>query len=444
MNTTPPGTEAGGTFTAPPPPPPPGRPPWRFVRRERGKMIAGVTTGMADAFHIDVTVVRVIWVVVTVASAGLGLAAYAICWLAFPSELNPAPLAQIRHARYRGNGYIVGVVLLGIGALIVFGQLLATRPFRHFGALAWAIILIGGGLAVLFLRHPDDDDEPELTPPFISADAPEPTTTEFAESAGADDAGTDTGTADEATQPPPTTPGFPLPPVPPTSSAWTQTHPWPVGPPPRPRRPRRRPFLTPITISLLLIGAGAAALLDSTGAVHLTVAGVLASGLALVGVAMLVSAWFGRAHGLVPIGVILLLATIPAVSIDVPISGGVGARHYNPTTRSELQRNYELGMGQLVLNLQDAPLSGRVTSISASLGIGELDVDVPADVRVDVRAHVGAGATQLFGHDEGGWPQNTSVVAGAQQRGVLHLDLRVGAGSIQVRRWTPNGELITS
>jgi phage shock protein PspC (stress-responsive transcriptional regulator) len=88
MNTTPPGTEPGATFTAPPPPPP-GRPPWRFQRREHGKLLAGVTTGMADAFHIDVTVVRVIWAVVTIASGGLGVAAYGICWLAFPSDRSP-------------------------------------------------------------------------------------------------------------------------------------------------------------------------------------------------------------------------------------------------------------------------------------------------------------------------------------------------------------------
>src|SRR3954449_11431177 len=68
MNT-PPGTGTGGAshfgYGAPPPPPrPPRRAPWRFVRREDGKWLAGVTTGMADAFGIDVTVVRGLWAMV--------------------------------------------------------------------------------------------------------------------------------------------------------------------------------------------------------------------------------------------------------------------------------------------------------------------------------------------------------------------------------------------
>src|ERR1700690_2804814 len=79
----------------------PPRTPWRFVRRERGRMLAGVATGMSDAFHIDVVVVRVIWVVLAVASFGVGVAAYAICWLAFPSDRHPAPLGDLWHDHER-------------------------------------------------------------------------------------------------------------------------------------------------------------------------------------------------------------------------------------------------------------------------------------------------------------------------------------------------------
>ena len=432
MNTTPPGTEPGATFTAPPPPPP-GRPPWRFQRREHGKLLAGVTTGMADAFHIDVTVVRVIWAVVTIASGGLGIAAYGICWLAFPSDRSPAPISQIHFGRKWSAGYIAGIVLLAIGASVVIGRLGRTRYWGHLGAVAWAAILIGGGLAILIVRHPDDDDTPSPvvadtvgSPGGTATEPPAPTTPEL------DDT------------PPPPPPGPPLPPIPPTSSAWTQAQPWPTARPPRPRRPRRRPFLTPITISLLLIGGGAAALLDSADVVHLTVAGVLASGLIVVGLAMVISTWFGRAHGLIPIGVLLLLVTIPAVSIDVPISGGIGDRVYRPTTRSEIQRHYKSGIGQLAIDLRNVPLTNRVTSISAQLGIGELTVDVPSNVRIDVRTHVGAGHIELFGANEGGWPDNPRAVAGINQRGFLHLDLRVGAGAILVRRWDAQGTFLTN
>jgi predicted membrane protein len=194
---------------------------------------------------------------------------------------------------------------------------------------------------------------------------------------------------------------------------------------------------------VLLIGAGAVALLDSIDAVHITLAAVLATGLIVVGAALVLSAWFGRARGLIPIGVLLLLATIPASVIDVPISGGIGEQSYHPVTRTELRNEYELGIGHMTIDLQDVRLSGRVTTIKGSLGIGELDVDVPANVRVDVRAHAGAGATELFGHEENGWTRDNHVIAAPRQRGVLRLVLRVGAGAIKVRRWAPDGALLS-
>ena len=283
---------------------------------------------------------------------------------------------------------------------------------------------------MLFLRNTDDDEEP--SPPDITPPPPAPTETpdpEWPAAASAD--------ADDA--PPLFYAGPPVPPIPPTSSAWTQTEQWPTAPPPRVRKKRRRPFLTPVTISLLLIGGGACALLDAAGTVHFTLGGVLASGLILVGLALLLSTWFGRAHGLIPIGLILLLVTIPAVVIDVPLTGGIGDHVYRPTTRAEMQTHYELGIGQLSIDLRNAPLTNRISNVSGQLGIGALTVDVPANVQVDVHAHVGAGHIELFDNQDGGWPEDMSAVAGANQRGVLHLDLKVGAGAIFVRRWSATG-----
>ena len=446
MNTTPPYAgppDTGPPDTAPAPP----RGPWRFVRRERGRMVAGVATGMADAFHIDVVVIRVLWVVAALGTFGVAVAAYGVCWLAFPSERESSPLSQIRARQGDSNaGFVVGLVLLGLGALFVLGQL--SRPFDHSRGVAWAVVLIAAGLVVLFLRHPDQDDADPTSPPEraeapAAPAPPTPDTPPTPDSPGPPD--TAAGAGATAVEAPPT-----------TSTAWSQHSPWPAPPTPPspspaagwarppwrvPRRPRRKSFLTPITLSFLLIGGGAAALLDSVDAVHVTLAAALASGLVVVGVALVLSAWFGRARGLIPIGVLVLLATIPASVIDVPISGGVGERAYYPTTRAALHREYRLGIGHLVVDLRHVPLSGRVTTVSGSLGIGELDVEVPANVLVDVRAHSGAGTTEVFGSLEDGWPQDTHSRAGAGAHGVLHLDLRVGAGSVRVRRWRSDGTL---
>ncbi len=151
--------------TTPPEAPAPPKGPWRFVRRERGRMIAGVATGMADAFHIDVLVIRVLWVVAALATFGIAVGAYGICWLAFPSEREPSPLSQLRSRHGDSNaGFVVGLVLLGLGALFVLGRL--SRPFDHTRGVGWALVLIAAGLAVLFLRHPDHDDiDPPPWPP---------------------------------------------------------------------------------------------------------------------------------------------------------------------------------------------------------------------------------------------------------------------------------------
>jgi len=404
-------------------------------------MIAGVATGMADAFHVDVVVMRVIWVVVALASFGVGVAAYAICWLVFPSDQHPAPLAALRHDhngfRVRNAGYIVGLALLGLGLIIAFGEVL--RPFRHGGSVVWATLLIAAGVAVLALHHPDADRDASLAPSSSSTPGAVSGTVEH-ELAVDPNAGPpslvvpwDTPTA-PPTAPTATTPAPPIPP-----SAWTQSAPWPVAPPPRVRPPRPRAFLTPLTCSVLLIGVGVVTLLDDSGTTHLTAAEILAGALCLVGLALVLSAWFGRARGLVPLGIVLLIATLPAATIDVPLTGGTGNREYLPTSRVELRSTYQMGIGRLDVDLRDVPLAGRTTRLRAQLGIGNLVVDVPSTVRVVVSAHAGAGAVLLFGGDEGGWPaQQTRTVVGTGA-GELDLDLRVGAGAVQVHRFDPNG-----
>jgi hypothetical protein len=75
------------------------------------------------------------------------------------------------------------------------------------------------------------------------------------------------------------------------------------------------------------------------------------------------------------------------------------------------------------------------------LGIGELDVNMPANVQVDVNAHTGAGATDIFGRVEGGG-RRTRTASPAPVRPACCTSTCVGAGSVKVRRWTPDGSFI--
>jgi phage shock protein PspC (stress-responsive transcriptional regulator) len=60
-----------------------------FHRIESGKKIAGVCLGLADYFDIDVTLVRVLFVVLALASGGVVAVAYVILWLVAPVTTHP-------------------------------------------------------------------------------------------------------------------------------------------------------------------------------------------------------------------------------------------------------------------------------------------------------------------------------------------------------------------
>ena len=76
-------------MNTPPPPPPPidetqTRP--RMLRRPaNNRMIAGVAAGIAEYLAVDVTVVRIVIAVLTVAG-GAGIALYIAGWLLMPTE----------------------------------------------------------------------------------------------------------------------------------------------------------------------------------------------------------------------------------------------------------------------------------------------------------------------------------------------------------------------
>jgi phage shock protein C len=62
----------------------------RLQRSRTEKMIGGVCGGFAEYFSVDPTLVRVIWVAMTLV-VGVGILLYLILWLVMPLE-SPAPL----------------------------------------------------------------------------------------------------------------------------------------------------------------------------------------------------------------------------------------------------------------------------------------------------------------------------------------------------------------
>jgi len=61
--------------------------PKKRLTRSNEKMIAGVLAGFAEYFDIDPSLLRVVYVVVSILSAGFpGLLIYLICWIFIPPK----------------------------------------------------------------------------------------------------------------------------------------------------------------------------------------------------------------------------------------------------------------------------------------------------------------------------------------------------------------------
>jgi len=68
----------------------------RLVRPRQGRKIAGVCAGLAEYFDIDVTLIRVIWLVILFAG-GAGLIGYVIGWIVMPEEPLQLSVPQGQH-----------------------------------------------------------------------------------------------------------------------------------------------------------------------------------------------------------------------------------------------------------------------------------------------------------------------------------------------------------
>ena len=57
----------------------------RLIRPRLGRKIAGVCLGFAEYFDIDVTLVRVVWLIAAFMT-GIGFLSYPIAWIIMPEE----------------------------------------------------------------------------------------------------------------------------------------------------------------------------------------------------------------------------------------------------------------------------------------------------------------------------------------------------------------------
>ena len=400
-----------------PPAPGPGSP-RRLTRSRDDRVLGGVAAGIARSFAVDPIVIRILFVVAAV-FAGVGILAYVAGWLLLPEE--DAPRGPVKRVDWR---QLAGCVLLGIGLLVTLGRF----GFWIDEQVVWALGLIGIGGAVLWLRGRDTRSGDAPSPPWPAPPAPTAPTTPA------------TPTTPAAPLPHPTAPttprwgAGPIPPLPPRgpddpSAPWTRA-------PRRPPEPaRRHSVLGILSCCLLLIGSGIVLGLASSDVIDVSAAAVLGGAVAFIGATLVVGAWWGHAKWLIVPAVALALVAAGLSALDVPLGGGIGERDHHPRRVAAVDDSYELGIGSLKLDLRDVDFAGRSKSVDASIGIGELKVWVPDDVRVVIDEELSIGVIDNFADDDpdGGTGLDRHVVRpGVQGGGRLHLELEGGIGAIKV------------
>ena len=58
----------------------------RLYRSRKDRMLGGVCAGLGEHLDVDPTVIRLVWVVLTAISMGMGILVYILAWIIIPEE----------------------------------------------------------------------------------------------------------------------------------------------------------------------------------------------------------------------------------------------------------------------------------------------------------------------------------------------------------------------
>jgi phage shock protein PspC (stress-responsive transcriptional regulator) len=378
----------------------------RLERSRDDRVLAGVCGGIAQHFDLDPTLVRVA-AIVAIAFGGFGALAYVVAILLIPDEGADRPVISGGPERRRGLA-LVAAAALGVIVLIALATV-GDGPLFGVGA-GWPLVLLAaGGALVWFLHERDLPEGPVPTaPPVATPAAPSAASAPASSAASADPAEAPTEVGGEPSEPPTT----PL-----SRAAHAPTPP-----------PRERPSwaVTLFAVGGVLLGLAGAGVLDATDVIDLSWGGFAAITVLLTGVALVASAFFGGARGLIPVGIVLALVLGTTAAAGVSLAGGIGEREHRLTGATQLH-DYDLAVGRLALDVRDLALPPGQTRIDADVDVGELEIVAPG-------AAVAGGHVNR--HADGDQESNgldvdrTVTIEDGVRR--LVIDAHVGAGAIVV------------
>lgn len=226
----------------------------------------------------------------------------------------------------------------------------------------------------------------------------------------------------------------PAPPAEPSPPAEQEPEPPAPPPPPGGRLPGQ------VVFGAVLVVIGAVWLLSVLDVADIAWRGILAALLIAVGVGLVVIARSGPHGGLIALGVILSLFLALASTVeglfDVPFEGGIGDRSYRPVAAVDVEDAYRLSIGQLLVDLTAIDFPPGTTEIEASVVIGQVIVEVPPGIAVEIIGKAGAGNVKVANRDYSGVGVEETITddgfAGADAK--IRIRASVGLGQVEVRR----------
>ncbi|CAN5892496.1 hypothetical protein BH23ACT10_BH23ACT10_21430 [soil metagenome] len=448
----------------PTPPPPPSDPPppggggfnlsmggRQLYRRADDRVVAGVASGLGDFFGLDPAIVRVIFVGLAI-FGGSGFLLYLLGWLFIPTpgtkSIGDGLLRKVGGPRSAG-----GIAILVVATIVVLDSV-----SNFGGGPLLAAVLIGAG--VLLYRNENDGggrggtadgpggprpnpgrgtapDTPGPTPvpppPATDASAQPMSDPYIAYSpsmAAAHSSASTTIPPEVYDELPPPPPGLY------DDDEWR-----PTPQPPPPEAPPPASILGRLTFAAALILVGVVALFENLTPLEVSAASYAAMALTVLGAGLIVGAKWGRARGLIALGLVAILGLTTASVLPAIPGNGVGERRYVPQTVADLRQPYELTAGEMIIDLTELELTpGQVATVDATMGVGSLQVVVPEGVGIRGDAFANVGAIDVLDDTNGGPDTNVSFSEPADEgSATIDVDLRTGVGEIDIRRDTTEG-----
>lgn len=396
-------------------PPQPQRQRPRLERLRSDRAVAGVASGLARYLDVDVAWVRIAFVVAAL-FGGTGVLMYLVGWIAMPEEGELDSIATHKTRNFENAGSWIGVGLIVLAAMIIVGNTGLIDGDLVFAAVLIVIgfLLYRGDIGVFAGRSDGSVDHP--------VDTPAPTASSVVDAV--DSTPGDPliyGRTDEQSAAPPVPASPPVPPPPPDPAFR-----------PRPTERRQSSALGRLTVATVLIVIGVMGVGQSTGWWQPEIRHYVGSMFVVLGAALVVGSILGRARWLIIVGFISAPLLFGAALLDVPLEGGFGDPDHTPLSGSDLNSEYRLVGGEMILDLSELDLTeGEVYETEASVVFGRLEVRIPEGMGVEIDAEIDAGEMRINGsvEAEGLNAQRTRFFDGT---GLIKLDAHVGFGQLEI------------